>query len=64
MKMEKEIMKKIRREILKAAKRDELFFYWDVTGLPKEVVGNIMVELEKEGKVIKSKGTNYKIIMW
>jgi len=62
--MEKEILKKLHREFIKAAKKDELYYYWDISGVPKEIVGNIMVELEKEGKVIKSKGTNYKIIMW
>lgn len=62
--MEKEILKKINKGILKAAKKGELHYYWDITGVPKEVVGNIMVELEKEGKIVKSKGINYKIIMW
>jgi hypothetical protein len=62
--MEKEILKKINREILKQAKKGELYYYWDITGLPKEIVGNISVILEKEGKIVKSKGTNYKIIMW
>jgi len=62
--MEKEILKKLNREIVKAAKKGDLHYYWDIVGVPKEVVGSIMITLEKEGKHVKSKGTNYKIIMW
>jgi len=62
--MEKEILKKINREILKQAKKGELHYYWNIVGLPKEVVGNVVIELEKDGKNVKSKGTDYKIIMW
>jgi hypothetical protein len=64
MKMEKEILKKINREILKAAKKGDFHYYWDITGIPKEVVGNVVVTLEKDGRNVKSKGDNYKIIMW
>jgi len=60
----KDILKKINRDIIKAAKHGDLYCYWDITGIPKEVVGDIMVTLEKEGKTIKSKGEKYKIIMW
>jgi hypothetical protein len=57
-------IKKIKREILKQAKKGELHYYWDITGLSKNVVDNISEELETEGKIVKSKGVNYKIIMW
>jgi len=62
--MKKEILKKLNRDIIKSAKRGDFHYYWDISGVPKDIVGEIMVELEKEGKVIKSKGTDYKIIMW
>jgi predicted transcriptional regulator len=57
-------IKKIKREILKQAKKGELHYYWDIVGLSKSVIDNITEELESEGKIVKSKGTNYKIIMW
>lgn len=62
--MEKEILKKINREILKQAKKGELYYYWNIMGIPKVIVSDIITTLEKEGKKIKSKGENYKIIMW
>jgi hypothetical protein len=62
--MEKEILKKINREILKQAKKGELYYYWDITGIPRVIVGEVVIALEKDGKNVKSKGENYKIIMW
>jgi len=57
-------IKKIRREILKSAKKGEFHYYWNVFGLSDSVIENITEELESEGKMIKSKGTSYKIIRW
>lgn len=57
-------LKKIHREIIKSAKRGDLFYYWDITGLPRIIVDEIISNLEKEGKNIKSKGNNFKLIMW
>lgn len=57
-------LKKIHREIIKSAKRGDLFYYWDITGLPRILVDEIISNLEKEGKNIKSKGNNFKLIMW
>jgi hypothetical protein len=63
--MEKsEILKKINREIIKSAKKDLYYYYWDVTSLDRYMVGEIVTQLEKEGKKIKNKGDNFKLIMW
>ena len=52
------------REIVKAAKKGDLHYYWNIVGLPKEMASNVVIALEKEGKNVKSKGIDYKIIMW
>lgn len=57
-------LKKIHREIIKSAKRGDLFYYWDITGLPRILVDEVISNLEKEGKNVKSKGNNFKLIMW
>ena len=57
-------IRKIKREIIKSAKRGDLHYYWDIVGVSDAVVKNITAELEADGKIVKSKGTNYKIIMW
>lgn len=62
--MKNEILKKIKREIIKCAKKDELHYYWDITGLNKILIDVVVKELEDEGKIVKSKGDNFKIIMW
>jgi len=59
-----EILKKIRREIVKAAKKGEFHYYWDITGLRDSFVKEIISELEKDGKNVNSKGVNYKVIRW
>lgn len=59
-----EILKFLRREILKSAKRGDTFYYWDISELNKVLVDIIIAELEKEGKIVKSKGANFKIIRW
>jgi len=61
---EYEILKKIHREILKSAKKGDLHYYWETTGLSDSMVRSIVATLETEGKMIKSKGPNYKIIRW
>jgi hypothetical protein len=62
--MENEILKKIKREILKAAKKGEFHYYWDITGVSDSSVKEIITELEKDGKNVNSKGVNYKVIRW
>ena len=57
-------IKKIKREILKQAKKGELHYYWDISGLSRNVIDNIITELESDGKNVNSKGTNYKVIRW
>ena len=63
-KEEKSILRTIRREIIKCAKKGEMHYYWDVSELRDSMVKSIILELEKEGKNVNSKGTNYKIIKW
>lgn len=61
---EKDILKKLNREILKCAKNNETHYYWNILGLNASMVKSITDTLEKEGKTIKSKGTDFKIIRW
>jgi hypothetical protein len=61
---ENEILKKIRRDILKSAKKGDFYCYWDITNLSHTLVGDIVAKLEKEGKKVNSKGPNFKIIRW
>jgi hypothetical protein len=61
---ENEILKKIRREIIKSAKNGDVHYYWETGGLSDSMVKGIISTLEKEGKIVKSKGINYKIIRW
>ena len=58
-----EILKKVRREILKSAKKGDVHYYWDVTGIPESTVRFVINELEGEGKMFKNKGS-CKIIRW
>ena len=62
--MEKEIVKVINREIIKCAKKGELHYYWDISDLDKITVNRVIILLERDGKIVKSKGEKYKIIMW
>jgi len=62
-KQDNEILKKIKREIIKQAKKNEFYYYWDFSGLSDSVVKSITSELEKDGKMVKTKGT-CKIIRW
>jgi hypothetical protein len=64
METQKDVLKKINRGILKAAKKGDYYYYWDITGLDRFMVGDIVILLEKEGRTVKSKGENYKIIYW
>lgn len=61
---ENKIFKTINREILKSAKKDEKYYYWDVIGLSDHMIKGLISKLEKEGKTVKSKGINFKIIYW
>jgi hypothetical protein len=61
---ESEILKKIKREILKSAKKGDVHYYWETTGLSDSMVRSIVTQLEEDKKMIKSKGPNYKIIRW
>jgi hypothetical protein len=63
-KEETEILKKIRREIVKSAKKGDFHYYWDITGLRDSMVKSIITILEEDGKFITNKGSNYKIIRW
>jgi hypothetical protein len=62
-KMDNEILKKVRREILKSAKKGEVHYYWDITGISESTIRFVVDELEKEGKMFKNKGS-CKIIRW
>lgn len=64
LKEDAEILKRLKREILKSAKKDEVFYYWETTGLSDSTVRGIVAELEKDNKMVKSKGPNFKIIRW
>lgn len=64
LKEEKELLKKINREIIKSAKKGDFHLYWEFTGLPDSMVRSIVSQLESEGKMVKSKGQNCKIIRW
>jgi len=63
-KQDNEILKKIKREIIKCAKKGEFHYYWEITGLNKSTVDSIIKELETEGKNVNNKGMNFKIIRW
>ena len=64
LKEEQDILKIIRREIIKCAKKGELHYYWDISDVRESMVKSIVEQLEKDGKMVNSKGTNYKIIKW
>ncbi len=64
MENEKNILKFINREIVKCAKKGVLYYYWNISQLDKITIDKIITELEKDNKVVKSKGTDYKLIMW
>ncbi len=64
LKEESEILKRIKRGILKSAKKGDLHYYWDISGLRDSTVKSIIHELELDGKMVKSKGMNYKIVRW
>lgn len=61
---ERVILKMLHREILKCAKKDEYHYYWDITSLDIKTINNITYIIEKEGKIVNNKGTNFKIIRW
>jgi hypothetical protein len=59
-----EVLKFLKKEILKSAKKGDFHYYWDVAGLEPSLINLVVLELEKEGKTIKSKGQLFKIIHW
>ena len=61
---EDKILNEINRCILKSAKKGEFHYYWDVIGLSDYMIRGLIEKLEKEGKTVKSKGINFKIINW
>lgn len=63
-KQENEILRKIKREIIKCAKKGEIHYYWEITGLSDSTVKSIVKELESDGKYVNSKGMNFKIVRW
>lgn len=62
--MENKIFKNINKEILKAAKKGDFHYYWDVTGLNSFLIKSITEKLENENRFVKSKGDNFRIIRW
>ena len=61
---EDKIFRGINKEILKCAKKGDLHYYWDISGLSAIMVKSIVERLGKEGKYVNSKGTKFKIIRW
>jgi hypothetical protein len=61
---ENEILKNLNKDILKAAKKGDYHYYWDISGLDNILVKGIVLKLEKENKFIKNKGKDFKLIMW
>lgn len=64
-KADNEVLKKVKREIVKSAKKGDFHYYWNISGLSDSSIRYIISELEKDKRMIKSKGTTgYKIIRW
>ena len=61
---EDKILKFLNKEILKSAKKGDFHYYWDITGISKYMVESIIEKLEKEARMVTSKGVNFKIIHW
>jgi len=61
---EEKILKNIKKEILKSAKKGDFHYYWDIIGLSDYMVKSIILKLEKDNKNVTSKGINFKIIHW
>lgn len=61
---ENKILKNINREILKNAKKGEFHYYWDIRELREFMVKSLIIRLEDDGKMVRSKGENFKIIHW
>jgi len=54
----------LKREILKAAKKGEICYYWDVTEMNKTLVKMVIQLLEEDGKTVTNKGEKFKVIHW
>lgn len=63
-KVDNEVLKKVKREIVKSAKKGDFHYYWNISGLSESSIRYIVNELELDKKMVKSKGTSYKIIRW
>lgn len=61
---ENRILKSIERGILKSAKKGDLHYYWDVTGLSDFMIKSIISKLETEGRMVKFKSANFRIVRW
>jgi len=61
---EAEILKVLKREILKSAKKGEFHYYWETAELSNSIIKSITKILESEGKMVNSKGHNYKVVRW
>jgi len=62
--MDNIIYKQLKREIIKSAKKGEICYYWDITGLNKIIVKIVIELLEKDGRTVSNKGENFKVIHW
>lgn len=61
---ENRILKDIEKEIKKSAKKGDFHYYWDISGLSQFMVKSIIEKIEKQGRMVNSKGVKFKIIRW
>ena len=61
---ENRILKEIEKEIKKSAKKGDFHYYWDISGLSQFMIKSLIEKLEKEGRMVNSKGNKFKIIRW
>lgn len=63
--LEKNTLRKIKREIIKSAKKGDVHYWWELDNLLTKIqVDNITTELEKMGYTVKNKNDDFKIIRW
>jgi len=63
--LEKDTLRKIKREIIKSAKKGDVHYWWELDNLLTKIqVDNITTELEKMGYTVKNKNDDFKIIRW
>lgn len=64
-KEENEVLKTLRREIKKSAKRGDVHFWWKVDlNLSETQIKNIVKQLEDDNFMVKNKNMGFKIIRW